>query len=489
MRKSSLFPLFLFAAGILQAFPFVIGRPMEYSVIRRGGAERGIVTLLPVDSSQDSGGGSLWTFQITDSLVAGARKIGRDTHTVVTSQLKLHVEGPYMAWTTKACTVPWDVDEPQNNPIIKEGMSWGSEDTMTWGFRALACDDIVRDTGNWTKTSIEEGRNLVRSVWCELGRCQTRSSKYPLPQGLWSMDSGWIVYLDGETRESWVLNRIGNGPALSESRLWLDWKNRGVRRNDIWVFTKVVDWSKPKQPYVRPGDPTSGHDSTWIRWAVLARLGDSGMIGTWRIAREMAGRQSGLDTLAIDFDSPTAYLEAKAPADLSLAVFLRAARPPLALSVSTSSFEWSRDGSNTNYGNEVRSESMSLGRVYSYSSEGDFGKMEQTYHNLVDDKGVGLTLEEDSAITIALRSFERDSSTGTDDSRAEPLAGTPRSLSDLDLLVSRGGQVLSIHDARGVRRDIRGGKPSESLRGVHGVVFLEATTPEGRLFQARMALP
>jgi hypothetical protein len=474
MRNPPVLPFILLAAGFLQAFPFVAGRSMEYSVLRRGGVEQSIVTLTPVGFLPDSNAGKRWKFQVTDSLVSGTRKDG-STHKVLVSEREMHVEAAYMAWTTGACEIPWDVASPQDNPIPTANRPWGT--------RALLCAGI----GNASNTfqTFVSSRVVTVDNTCHDPSMPCLSyintSKHPLPEGLWSSDSGWISYHDAATGDSWVLNRIGKGARLPEDRLWSGRNIRDVRRGDVWVHTKIVEWAWDKRETgVR--DTASGRDSTWIQWTALARVGDTGLIGTWSVARRMEGCQSGLDTVVVDFDSPWAYHESRAPADLALAVFRRAARPPLEPSADASHFTW---GNGTTSG--AWSDNTSITREYSFSAKGDFQKMVQAYHRTAQGQLANPFV--DTTTTIALRSFERDLSSAVGGPGVESRGVAPRSIADLERLVADGGQILSIRGLRGARLDLATGGSLDVARRTRGVLFVEARTADGVAVRSRILRP
>lgn len=473
MRSSPAIPFVLATAGLLQAFPFVVGRPMEYSVLRRGGEEGSVVTLLPVGYLPDTGKGVNWKIGVTDSLVAGVRKGGETTPAVLSSEIFLHVEDAYAAWTTKACEVPWDVASPQSNPIPLA--KW------PWGMRSLVCAGGASEHDQFQSLSF--GRMVSQDHSCDESKLACisykASAKHPMPEGQWSDDSGWISYQDGATGDSWVLNRIGDGPRLSEVRLWSGRNIRDVRRNDVWIFTRIVEWSWMK---FGKSDSGAGRDSTWIGWTAISRIGDTGLIGTWRVARRMEGSQAGLDTFVVDFDSPRAYLESRAPADLALAVLVRSARPPLEPSATSSRFEWSNTTVGTSWGSTT-----SLTRTYSYSTKGEFEGMEQGLDRTA--YGYGVDPSNDTTTTITLRSFERNLSSAVGSAAAGSRSVAPRTIAELERLVAEGGRILSIRDIRGASVDLAARDDSKGKGKTPNVLVFQALSSEGILLQGRILSP
>lgn len=449
---------------------------MEYSVIRRGGAEKSIVILTPQGHSPGTDGGVDWKVKVTDSLISGARKDPAAPE-VKSSEIFLHVTDTYKAWTTNACEVPWDMEGPMANqiPLAK----W------PWGVRSLVCAGAVGENG-YVVASYSSGRGFSQDLTCDESRLSCVSRKYgwtvPNPEGLWSDDSGWITYQDGVVGESWTLRRIGNGELLGDIRVGRGVRIMDVRKQDKWTFAKTLAWRSIKFGSGK-SDTTSGFDSTRIMWTALERVGNSGQVGTWKMRRDKTGRETDRDTIDVDFDSPSALTEERDPPDLPLTVFRRVSWPPFEGSIANNSFGWS----NTSSGN-AWSESATLGRFYIHSEDGDFLKMEQTYSRR--SQGYLVDPGSDSNTTIELLDFERSFSSGVSgpDGVVRRYA-TPRTLGELDRLVEDGGRILSIRDVRGARLDGSAGTLSEALRKERGVFLFDAVSPEGDVLGGRVLRP
>lgn len=474
MRISPVFPTVLAAAGLVQAFPFVVGRSMEYSVLRRWGAEQSVVTLLPADSSRPSEGGVDWKVKVTDRLVSGVR-LGGDTQAVRTKELVLHVADTFKVWTTDACEIPWDMDGPLTN--LTPSGKW------PWGVRSLACAGMApgktASVGMNYRRFVDDRRCDRTSPLC--GVSYVNAWTVPIPEGIWNDDSGWISYHDGETGESWILTRIGGGPLVGESRYRVA-VPRKLGVGDRWIWLKTVD--RQAITYGMKGNDTVfTSDTTRIEWTALERIGDTGAVGVWMFSRDATGGERRTDRVKVDFDTPLGRLEVKAPADPALAVFRREATPLEAALSEPAGVEWSASSASDVFGT-----TWTQRRSYVFSNDGSVSRMVQV--NTYDPWGMS-TLALPRCDTIVTFSFvSRHFATSMPaDPRIVHRPQSLRTMADLERLIANGGRILSIRSIGGARLGGSSGANPETSGKERGVFLFEAVSPEGGVLRGRVLRP
>lgn len=477
MRKPPAPCVLLAATGMSQAFPFQIGRSMEYSVLRRGGAESAIVTLLPMDTTRDEAGTS-WRIRVKDSLVAGVRR-SYSTLPVQYDDLVLHIDRDYMTWTRNPCVVPWDMGNFSDNlfPLVKLG-----ESSLSWGGLSLVCAESGRlapvAARSYTESRVIEQNNACNQpgLACLSYR---HSRSYPLTEGIWSDDSGWISFQDGAAGESWRLIRIGGDSKAVPtgrfvSRRWID-----VRVGDRWTWKKIRSWRN-----VSIADTTRGSDSTTLEWTALERSGDSGVVGAWKFRRAFHEGGPAADTVSVDFDSPLSQAEPLGPKDLDWTVFRHGGSPSWFRDDSVRLFRWTNDGSGTGWIQDGYTE-----RRYRFAAPHGVVEMEQTFHADAHNASV-IHQTIDSTLTVELVSRNGVPYTGTTEvSRSRRRVGAILSGADLDRFLANGGRILSIRDGSGRSVPSGAADPAAALRSRRGLVFLEAIAPTGGRFAVRLVLP
>lgn len=472
MRKSSAIQFLLGLAAILQAFPFQIGRSMEYSVLRRGGAESAIVTILPMDTTGDPAGTN-WRIQVKDSLVAGART--KSTPLLKIDTLVFQGGNSDGKWVKNNCVLPWE--------ILPDGTELDFAGFFSRGI-SLACALGLASTSNvsvdefpfrsYRGTRIESNP-MFSSAW---------KNSYPQLEGKWDPDTGWVAMQDGVSQEAWALIRIGNGPALDLATRFQSPRWMVVRPGDLWVWKKTKSWTK-----TLARDTIQGVEVDTVRWKAVRRLGDSGVRGRWRFERTNSGDRS-VDTSVVDFDSPFTQAEQESPQDLDWTVFRRGGAPSWYPPAST-------DGSSGNgyaaYGWVHESTTMYSGvhdtttRTYWFMGGFGLSRMEHLRKTRIHGPETGNPTT-DTSIVIELLSLNGTSGTKPI-SIASRSIGTIASRAGLDRFLASGGRIVSIRDPSG--RGIQAGDPdlARVLRSRRGLVFIEAIAPSGERFAVRLALP
>jgi hypothetical protein len=456
------------AAGALQAFPFQIGRSMEYSVLRRGGAESAIVTILPIDTTRDSAGTN-WRIQVKDSSRASAL-VRVDTAVLVRDG------SDGMAWVESSCLVPWDLGDPATNFVRTAAPVPGSTiPVLKWGGLSMLCAGAKGQTMGASYFAIP---TIVNREHSDLGD-YTTTTQMPQIQGRWTSDSGWILLQDGYAQQAWQLLRIGPGPLVAPRNGFAKSRWLQVKVGDRWNWRRTMTWKVAGVAPTRTGDTTFD-----LEWKALERLGDTGVAGTWRFARQIQGIPA--ETLSIDFDSPFAQVESRPMQDPARTAFSRGASPSWYDDTQTRrSNTWTTSFTGT----PAMTNFDTTTRVYEYAEGFGVVKMEQTFHAVADNAMV-IHQTTDSTLTVELVSHNGIPISGASRVSSPATSIAPiTSRAGLDRFLASGGRILSIRDASG--RSFRNGSadPAVALRSRRGLVFLEAAAPTGERFAVRLVLP
>lgn len=476
------------------------GVPLVYDVWRGDGVEHSRVTLTPIDSTNfpldtvwTTVGSKLvgtitqpwtrWTLAVEDSLLHGTRHFGegyakftptetlssvvrRDTAILVASDTA-------RAWTSPTCLVPWDLEGFHSNPL-PAGSNWGHpQQNLTWGGFSLVCERGFGIYGTSAGTTNPNTRIFIRAG-------ESRSLDVPI--SIWNPDTGMIAMDDPDSRWSWRLRRLGEGPDLSLARA-----SRRIlaplSRGDRWT------WRRIDRADFRLDISRSRVDTSWIRWTVISSLPDSGRARRWRLAREERGRRDTV-TVAIDTLLPPPRRPSQGDSSLdvlsrwmSIGVISRWTSTGIGRDTSASGTgNWSLD-QRTNL--SPRS-SVETGRLWTFRHEWREGVGLVRYEERRNTFGLDLTQQyNDTAVTFELTEWNGEP-LAVD--RRRPVGGpATMTLLDLDELVVRGGSVLEIRRANGVSLSVDPGQPpSTSLNGARGILFVSIRDRDGKLRHAKI---